>query len=87
VVLPTIFPTGTAVIDLMAVLPEVKVKLPKVNVTVPKESVASGLVFPPNVMPPTPFKVKLAGYLKNILLGNVFDVVFVKVTVPELEVK
>ena len=81
VAFPTIFPPEPE-IELMAVIPDVNVKLPDVNVTSPKESVAAPLVFPPKVMPPVPFKVKFAGYRLNISLGNVLGVVLVKITVP-----
>jgi len=86
VAFPTIFPPVPE-IEPMAVIPDVSVKLPDVNVTSPKESVAAVLVFPPKVMPPVPFKVKFAGYCKNILLGRVFAVVLVNATVPEAAVK
>ena len=82
VAFPTINPLGLAAIELMAVFPEVKVKFPEVNVTLAKESVALDLVFPPNVTPPAPFKVKLDGYLIKVLLGRVIGEVFVNVTVP-----
>ena len=81
VAFPTIFPPEPE-IELMAVIPDVKVKLPDVNVTVVKESVAAALVFPPNVTPPAPFKAKLDGYLIKVLLGRVIGEVFVNLTVP-----
>ncbi len=49
------------VIEPMAVVPEVKVRLPDVMVNAPKESVAAGRVLLPKVTPPEPFNVKLAG--------------------------
>ncbi len=57
---PTMFPPEP-VIEPMAVVPEVKVKLPDVMVNAPNESVAAVRVLLPNVTPPEPFNVKLAG--------------------------
>ena len=67
---------------LTQVLPDVKVKFPEVRVNNRKESVAPVRVFPPKVTPPIPFKVKLDGYVTNVLLGKVTAVVFVNLTVP-----
>ncbi len=49
------------VIEPIAVVPEVKVKLPDVMVNAPKESVAAARVLLPKVTPPAPFNVKLEG--------------------------
>ena len=69
-------------IALMVVIPADKVKFPEVSVTVANESVAAVREFPPKVTPPDPFKIKLDGYVINVLLGKVNAVVFINLTVP-----
>ena len=61
VAFPLIFPPDP-VIEPMAVvkLPGLKVKFPEVMVNAYNESVVL-LPLPPNVTPPAPFKIKLAG--------------------------
>ena len=81
VAFPTIFPPEPE-IEPMAVIPDVKVKLPEVMVNALRESVNAPVVIPPKVTPPAPFKIKLAGYLMNVLLGKVTALVFVNLTVP-----
>ena len=80
---PTIFPPDP-VIEPMAVvkLPGLNVKFPEVMVNARRESVNAPVVIPPKVTPPAPFKIKLAGYLLNVLLGKVTALVFVNLTVP-----
>jgi hypothetical protein len=65
-----------------AVIPDVKVKFPEVMVKDRNESVNAPKDVPPKVTPPVPFKIKLAGYLLNVLLGKVTGLVFVNITVP-----
>ena len=61
-VFPTIFPPDP-VIEPMAVvkLPGLRVKFPEVMVNAYNESVVGDPLLPPNLTPPTPFKIKLAG--------------------------
>ena len=81
VAFPTMFPPEPE-IEPMAVIPEVRVKFPEVMVNALRESVNAPVLKPPKVIPPAPFKIKLAGYLLNVLLGKVTALVFVNLTVP-----
>jgi hypothetical protein len=82
VVFPTIVPFVYEIALMVVVPPALKVKFPVVSVTVANESVAAVREFPPKVTPPDPFKIKLDGYVINVLLGKVNAVVFVNLTVP-----
>ena len=61
VVFPTIVPFVYEIALMVVVPPALKVKFPVVSVTVANESVAAVRVFPPNVTPPAPSKIKLDG--------------------------
>ena len=65
-----------------SVIPDVRVKFPKVMVNDCNESVVGDPLLPPKVIPPAPFKIKLAGYLLKVPLGKVTALVLVNLTVP-----